>query len=56
MSFISCFINERECSVGKQEGGMMTHVNDNAHAWCHVLVDIASGNTIAQNNKMFQEL
>jgi len=49
-------MNERECSVGKQGGGMMTYVNDNTHACCHGLVDTARGNTITQNNKMFQEL
>jgi hypothetical protein len=49
-------MNERECSLRKQEGGMMTHVDDNAHACCHGLVDIARGNTIAQNYKTFQEL
>jgi len=49
-------MNKRECSLGKQEGGKMTHVDDNAHACCHILVDIARGNTIAQSNKTFQEL
>ena len=44
-------MNERECSLGKQEGGMMTYVNDNAHACCHGLVDIASGNTSAQSSR-----
>jgi hypothetical protein len=44
-------MNKRECSLGKQEGGMMTYVNDNAHAFCHGLVDIASGNTSTQNTR-----
>lgn len=56
MSLISCFMKEKEYSVGKQEGGIDDVINDNAHACCHVLVDIARGNTIAQNNKTFQEL